>query len=184
MAIRMKIPRSNIYLQSGSLFFTKDSFQVSLYTVRTRYRDCIILLFASIFSSFSLATSQLLFPEATGLFRNTFIFFLSSERNRRLDAYARGRKRALTRICVFPLWKVATASCYYPSTSMEKGLLSAVVNSTLKDSSRTAVCIPRFFSYAIVRPASRRTAPWNRRHACKNHRYDNDHEDVVKFLIA
>lgn len=32
MAIRMKIPRSNIYLQSGSLFFTKDSFQVSLYT--------------------------------------------------------------------------------------------------------------------------------------------------------
>lgn len=126
MAIRMKIPRSNIYLQSGSLFFAKDSFQVSLYTVRTRYRDCIILLFASIFSSFSLATSQLLFPEATGLFRNTFISFpfppseTEDSMRTRVDVNARSRgpafsaleSRRLPAIIRARPWK---KDCYQPS---------------------------------------------------------------------
>lgn len=186
MAIRMKIPRSNIYLRSGSLFFTKDSFQVSLYTVRTRYRDCIIFAVrVDFFLVFSRNQSTIVSRSYRSIQEYVYFFsFPPSETEdsmrTRVDVNARSRGPA------FSALESRRLPAIYPSTSMEKGLLSAVVdsNSTLKDSSRTAVCIPRFFSYAIVRPASRRTAPWNRRHACKNHRYDNDREDIVKFPIA
>lgn len=131
MTIRMKIPRSNIYLQSGSLFFTKDSFQVSLYTVRTRYRDCIIFAVrVDFFPRFLSQPVNYCFPKLpfySGI--RLFFSFAPSETEdsmrTRLDVNARSRgsafsaleSRRLPAIIRARPWK---KDCYQPSLTLTR----------------------------------------------------------------